>query len=320
MAEPGIFSLKEYSPNTNIQKTFEIPEDVLVNIFGENDIKIQVPDVNNFLNKDDLGTQKYEDDKKLFLDLVNNIRAQSGLDEQPVETLTEAQQEELRLMRQNQKEQEQLKAYIEDPLKEKNRAWREKLEADKRNWATFLPKGLTLGVGGRGREDLSLGVDEVLNYFGDSFMGLQNTTMRLYPEVNKQNVSIAGDFLSLLPLYFADRNKLLKGLVDPKNNPVSAGTVATTAGLGAYTAATAYDGLNALVRELEGLPNPELSTDPRVERLIHARNAMIFSGGAAALDPVFKMMKGLARWTYGVQKGTNAEYLAHGRSLPNLGG
>ena len=37
---------------------------------------------------------------------------------------------------------------------------------------------------------------------------------------------------------------------------------------------------------------------------------MIFTGGAAALDPVFKMMKGLARWTYGVQKGTNAEYLA----------
>ena len=308
MAEPGIFSLKEHSPTTNIQKVFEIPEDVLVNIFGENDIKIQVPDVNNFLNKDDLGTQKYEDDKKLFLDLINNIRAQNGLDKQPVETLTEAQQEELRLMMQNQKEQEQLKAYIEDPLKEKNRAWREKLEADKRNWATFLPKS-TL-VGGKGREDFSVGVDEVLNYFGDSFMGLQNTTMRLYPEVNKQNVSIAGDFLSLLPLYFADRNKLLKGLVDPKNNPVASGTVAATAGLGAYTAATAYDGLNAHIRELEGLPNPELSTDPRVERLIHARNAMIFSGGAAALDPVFKMMKGLARWTYGVQKGTNAEYLA----------
>ena len=28
----------------------------------------------------------------------------------------------------------------------------------------------------------------------------------------------------------------------------------------------------------------------------------IFSGGAAALDPVFRMMKGLTRWTYGVQK------------------
>ena len=28
MAEPGIFSLKEHSPTTNIQKVFEIPEDV----------------------------------------------------------------------------------------------------------------------------------------------------------------------------------------------------------------------------------------------------------------------------------------------------
>ena len=84
--------------------------------------------------------------------------------------------------------------------------WREKLEADKRNWATFLPKDFTFGIGGKGREDFELGVDEVLNYFGDSFMGLQNTTMRFYPEVNKQNVSIAGDFLSLLPLYFLEIN------------------------------------------------------------------------------------------------------------------
>ena len=310
MAEPGIFSYKEAFPTSDIQKTFEIPADVLVNIFGENDIKIQVPDINNFLNPDHVGTQKFEDDKKLLLNLVNNIRIQNNLTVQPVETYTEDQIAEIKAIKDAQREQELFAAYVQDPLREKNRIWREKLEADKRNWSTFLPKKFTFGIGGRGREDFEFGVDEVLNYFGDSFMGLQNTTMRLYPEVNKQNVSIAGDFLSLLPLYFLDRNKLLKGLTDPKNNPVSAGTVATAAGLGAYTAATAYDGMNAIIRELEGLPDPELSTDPRVERLIHARNAMIFSGGAAALDPVFKMMKGLARWTYGVQKGTNAEYLA----------
>jgi len=310
MAEPGVFSYKEAFPTSDIQKTFEIPEDVLVSIFGENDIKIQVPDVNNFLNIEQVGTPKFEADKKLFLDLLNNIRKQNNLSVQPAETYSEDQLAEIRALKLAQKEQEQFAAYVEDPLREKNRIWREKLEADKRNWATFLPKDFTFGIGGKGREDFSLGVDEALNYFGDSFMGIQNTTMKLYPEVNKQNVSVGGDFLSLLPLYFLDRNKLLKGLIDPKNNPVSAGTVATTAGLGAYTAATAYDGYNAHIRELEGLPDPELSTDPRVENLIHGRNAMIFSGGAAALDPVFKMMKGLARWTYGVQKGTNAEYLA----------
>ena len=304
----GVFSLKERYPTMNLQDTFAIPADILINIFGENDIKIQVPDKNNFLNPDQVGTQKFEDDKKLLLDLINNIRSQNGIETQPVDTYSADQIAEIKALKEYQKAVELERAYIEDPLRAKNEAWQQKLEADKRNWATFLPK--FTGLGGQGREDLTLGVDEALNYFGDSFMGLANTTMRFAPDVNKQNVSIAGDFLSLLPLYFADRDGLLKGLLDPKNNPVSTGTVATTAGLGAYTAATAYDGMNAIIRELEGLPDPELSADPRVENLIHARNSMIFTGGAAALDPVFKMMKGLARWTYGVQKGTNAEYLA----------
>ena len=304
----GVFSLKERYPTMNLQNTFAIPSDVLINIFGENDIKIQVPDKENFLNPDQVGTQKFEDDKKLLLDLINNIRSQNGIETQPVDTYSADQIAEIKALKEYQKAVELERAYIEDPLRSKNEAWQKKLEEDKRNWATFLPK--FTGLGGQGREDLTLGVDEALNYFGDSFMGLANTTMRFAPDVNKQNVSIAGDFLSLLPLYFADRDSLLKGLIDPKNNPVATGTVATTAGLGAYTAATAYDGMNAIIRELEGLPDPELSSDPRVENLIHARNSMIFTGGAAALDPVFKMMKGLARWTYGVQKGTNAEYLA----------
>ena len=304
----GVFSLKERYPTMNLQNTFAIPSDILINIFGENDIKIQVPDKENFLNPDQVGTQKFEDDKKLLLDLINNIRKQNGIETQPVDTYSADQIAEIKALKEYQKAVELEKAYIEDPLRSKNEAWQKKLEEDKRNWATFLPK--FTGLGGQGREDLTLGVDEALNYFGDSFMGLANTTMRFAPDVNKQNVSIAGDFLSLLPLYFADRDSLLKGLIDPKNNPVATGTVATTAGLGAYTAATAYDGMNAIIRELEGLPDPELSADPRVENLIHARNSMIFTGGAAALDPVFKMMKGLARWTYGVQKGTNAEYLA----------
>ena len=308
MAEPGVFSLKEKFPTMNLEETFAIPADVLINIFGENDIKIQVPDIDNFLNPNDVGTRKYEDDKMLLLQLVNNIRKQNGIDTQPTNTYTDDQLKEIKALKDFQKAKEIEKLYIEDPLRQKNAAWQEKLEADKRNWATFLPK--ITGLGGKGREDFSLGVDEALNYFGDSFMGIANTTMRFAPDVNKQNVSIAGDFLSLLPLYFADRDGLLKGLLDPKNNPVATGTVATTAGIGAYTAATAYDGMNAIIRELEGLPDPELSSEPRVENLIHARNSMIFTGGAAALDPVFKMMKGLARWTYGVQKGTNAEYLA----------
>ena len=60
----------------NLQETFDIPADVLINIFGENDIKIQVPDINSFLNDNDVATRKYEEDKKLVLQLVNNIRKQ----------------------------------------------------------------------------------------------------------------------------------------------------------------------------------------------------------------------------------------------------
>ena len=69
MAEQGVFSLKQSYPTMDIQTTFGIPADVLVNIFGENDIKIQVPDINNFLNPDQVGTQKFEDDKKVVIKL-----------------------------------------------------------------------------------------------------------------------------------------------------------------------------------------------------------------------------------------------------------
>ena len=314
MAE-GVFSLKQRYPGIDIERTFGISPNILMEVFGENDIKIQVPDIDNFLNPEQVGTPKFESDKLLLQQLINNIRKQNGITEKPLESYTEAELNEIRNLKEFQAAVEQEKAYIKDPLREKNKAWREKLDADKRNWTTILT--------GKGRDDqkgivgTSVDVltgasnpDEVLNLFGDSFMGIANTTMRFAPEVNKQNVTIGGDFLSLLPLYFLDRQKLLKGFMNPKSNPIAAGEVATFAGAGAYTAATAYDGLNSIIRELEGLPDPELSSDPRVENLLHARNAMIFSGGAAALDPVFKMMKGLARWTYGVQKGSNAEYLA----------
>ena len=315
MAEEGVFSLKQRYPTMDIERTFGIPQDVLVEIFGENDIKIQVPDINSFLNPEDVGTPKFEQDKLLLQQLINNIRSQKGLTEKPIETYSDAELAEIKQLKEFQAAVEQEKAYIQDPLREKNKAWREKLEADKRNWSTFITgKGTEdqKGIIGKSGEFIKgdMSVDEALNFFGDSFMGIQNTTMKFYPEVNKQNVTIGGDFLSLLPLYFLDRKKLLKGFLDPKSNPVAAGEVAAFAGAGAYTAATAYDGINSIIRELEGLPDPELSNDPRVENLIHSRNAMIFSGGAAALDPVFRMMIGLTRWTYGVQKGSNAEYLA----------
>ena len=136
----GVFSLKERYPTMNLQDTFAIPSDILINIFGENDIKIQVPDKENFLNPDQVGTQKFEDDKKLLLDLINNIRSQNGIETQPVDTYSEEQIAEIKALKEYQKAVELEKAYIEDPLRAKNEAWQKKLEEDKRNWATFLPK------------------------------------------------------------------------------------------------------------------------------------------------------------------------------------
>ena len=99
----GVFSLKERYPTMNLQDTFAIPSDILINIFGENDIKIQVPDKDNFLNPDQVGTQKFEDDKKLLLDLINNIRKQNGIDTQPVDTYSADQIAEIKALKEYQK-------------------------------------------------------------------------------------------------------------------------------------------------------------------------------------------------------------------------
>ena len=336
----NVFSLKQYKPDIDVQAVTGIPREILEQTFGTNDILIQFEtkeQAEQFLRSHP-GDEKWISDKGLLDKVVNSIRDANNVQGVPPSARTEDMNAELSALLALQEKTAQERLMIEDPIRFKNKQWREKLEQDKRAWTTFLS--------GRGRgeretsgipfaEDLdaaqgdpntgygkgligvakdvvtfNTSVPEVLDYFGDSFMGLANTTMRLLPEFNKQNATIAGDFLSTLPLYFADRKKLLQGLLNPKQYPVAAAEVGTAAGIGAYTAAKAYDGLNAIYRELEGLPDPELSYDPGVEDLIHARNAIIFSGGAAALDPAFKMMKGLARWAYGVQKGTNAEQLA----------
>ena len=145
MAEEGVFSLKQRYPTMDIERTFGIPQDVLVEIFGENDIKIQVPDINSFLNPEDVGTPKFEQDKLLLQQLINNIRSQKGLTEKPIETYSDAELAEIKQLKEFQAAVEQEKAYIQDPLREKNKAWREKLEADKRNWSTFIT--------GKGTED-----------------------------------------------------------------------------------------------------------------------------------------------------------------------
>ena len=338
--DPTVYSFMQNNPGTNLQEVTGIPEQVLIDTFGLNDILIQfdtAEQAQNFL-KSSPGDEKWISDKKLLNKVANQLRKANDIKGVPPYARDAETNAELQALAELNERVAEEKLMIQDPIRFKNKQWNEKLDADKRAWTTFLSgrgrgerptsgipfaedlpatqgdpnTGYGKGLFGVAKDIITFdtSVGEVLDYFGDSFMGLANTTMRLLPEFNKQNATIAGDFLSTLPLYFADRKKLLQGLLNPKKYPIAAGEVGAAAGIGAYTAAVAYDGLNNLYRQLEGLPDPELSYDEKVENLIHSRNAIIFSGGAAALDPAFKMLKNLARWTYGVQKGTNAEALA----------
>ena len=323
--EMEVWSWNEAFPGSNIQDTIGIPQKELEKIFGDYDIKIQVPDKNDFLNKEQTGTEKFESERKVLTDYINALRKQTGAKETPYNSLSEEELKELRLHQQYLNEIEAENRLISDPMKEKNAQWRQKLDEDKRNWMTFMTgQGRDEGFRGEGEGPWGTAVgmykedfpwDEEAwkkfgDYFGDSFMGLTNTALRAIPDVNKQNVTLAGEFAGNLPFYFMSRKKMANAWLNPKKYPIDMGKITATAGLGAYMAATAYDGVNAIYRNLQGLPDPELTTDPKVENILHARNAMIFTGGAASLDPVFQAFKGMARWAYGVQNGTNAAELA----------
>ena len=324
MAEE-IFSFKEKYPTLNLEDTWGLDATTLTDMFGSNDIRFTVEDKENFLNKEfsfnneqftDKMTkaEKYEADKKLVLDNVNAIRESVGLTNVPYNQLSEEQIQAGAAIRAAQKMTEMDRLYASDPIQAKNKAWRGKLDNDKRNWQSIF------GMNRSGeRQDGPQGPfdkmfpgneSEVLDYFDDSFMGLSNTAMRYIPDINKKNVSIFGDVISTFPLLFASHKKLLASAIDPKKKKTMVAEASAFSGVGAYSAATAYDGLNAIYRELEGIEDPELSTDPKVVNAIHARNAALFTGGAAGLYPLFEAGKKGIRAFYGIKAGSNAEDLA----------
>ena len=320
-----IWSWNEAYPGFDIENATGIPRGELEKIFGEYDIKIQVPDKNSFLNETEMADnpKKFESERKVLTQFLNSLRSQMNITERPFNSYSEEELDQIQLKQRYLNEVKQEQALASDPMKVMNANWRQKLDEDKRNFHTFITgKGRTEGFEGPG-EGLYGTVKgmyksdwdedawkQFADYFGDSFMGLANTTMRVIPENNKQNWAIAGELMGNLPLYFLDKKKLANAWLNPRKNPTDMGKVTASAGVGGYTAATAYDGLNDVIRQLKGLPDPELSEDPRVENLVHGRNALIFTGGAASLDPVFQGMKGLARWTYGVTRGSDAAALA----------
>ena len=324
--ELEVWSWNENFPGTDFEKDYGLTKEMLEKIFGDNDIKVRVPDKNSFLNPKEAETnvEKFESEKLIMQDLINSIRKQNGLTEKPRQAYSPEELEELRLKAKYRAELDREHDLIKDPQKVKVAEWKQKFEDDKRGWTTFMT--------GAGREEGFKGPDEGIygtvkgiwqegmdwekfgKYWQDSFMGLQATGVRLLPDNNKQNWSITGEFLGNLPFYFLSKKKAAQKFMNPKvygmGYPADVAKIAGSASVGAYTAATAYDAVNHIIRQLDGLPDPELSTDPRVENLLHARNALVFTGGAAGLDPLFQKIKGVTRWAYGVNNGTNAQALA----------
>ena len=312
-----IWSWNEAFPGFDIEGATGIPRQELEKIFGDYDIKIRVPDKNDFLNAEQTGTDKFESEREVLTKFLNSLRKQLNITEKPFNAYSEDEKKELMLQQKYLNEVKEEQAMASDPMKFMNEKWREKLNSDNRNWSTILsgtgtdhggPIGTAIDL--YNAETMEDGYNTLKNYFGDSFMGLSLSAMRMIPENNKQNWAISGELMGNLPLYFMNKKKLANAWLNPKKYPIDMGKVALSSGAGAYTMATAYDGLNDIIRQLKGLPDPELSADPRVENLVHGRNALIFTGGAASLDPVFQGMKGLARWAYGVNRGTDAEALA----------
>jgi hypothetical protein len=316
--EMEIWSWNEAFPGFDIEGATGIPRKELEKIFGDYDIKLQVPDRKDFLNPEQTGTDKFESEREVLTKFLNSLRAQLGVTTRPFNAYSDEEKEQLQLEQQYINAVQEEHAMASDPMKFANAKWREKLDQDERNWSTAITgKGREEGGGFIGTgfdlynsETMEEGYNTLKNYFGDSFMGLSLTALRTIPENNKQNWAIAGELLGNLPLYFMDKKKLANAWLNPRKYPTATGTLALSAGVGAYTAATAYDGLNDVIRQLKGLPDPETSTDPRVENLLHGRNGLIFTAGAAGLDPVFRQMKGLARFFYGVHEGTDANALA----------
>ena len=87
--EMEIWSWNEAFPNFDIEGATGIPRKELEKIFGDYDIKIQVPDKKDFLNAEQVGTDKFDAERKVLADFLNDIRSQLGITERPFNAYSE---------------------------------------------------------------------------------------------------------------------------------------------------------------------------------------------------------------------------------------
>ncbi len=292
----------------------------LEEFYGKKDILIEVPDKTKFLNLTDSNNEPrdietLQQEQNILNEIIKQIRTKNKISDKPLNTLSKED-----IILQNELYQQALNAekekrMIDDPIAVLTSEWQKKYENDKRGLLTFFTgkgtqdeKGLygTTIDAFRGES----GVEEYKQLVGDGVAGVSSFAVDVMPEINKSNVSIAGEFLGNVPLYFWDRKYIRNAVMNPKKYPMDAGKLTLTAGAGAYTAALAYDYVSNQIRAKKGLPDPRFSTDPDLVKFQNGIDAMVFTGGAAGLDAIFRTMKPMARWAYGVKEGKDSGELA----------
>ena len=299
-----IWSWKEAYPGTNIadyigQKAAD----------EMGDIQIKVKNKADFLNIENQGHEEYKKQKKALVNYINSIRKKYGETEVPQAQMTKESYQQLKAMKQAQTDLEAYERLREDPLKEFSKRrdqWLQEQDQHSLTRITGLPDLKNAIMSG----DYDTFIEGARKFIGDSLLGVPLTAWRLLPENNKTTWDIAGQIASNLPLYAADKKRFMKQFVQsPGKDPVLSGAVAATAGMGAYAGANLYDMANQITRYINDIPEPELKNDPRLENLVLARNAMLFTGGAASLGPLFKGLSKSTAWALGVS-GDRAKNIA----------
>ena len=285
-----IWSWKETYPGTNIadyigQKAAD----------EMGDIQIKVKNKTDFLNIENQGHEDYIKQKKALVNYINSIRKKYGETEVPQAQMTEESYQQLKAMKQAQTDLEAYERLREDPLKEfsqRRDKWLQEQDQHALKIITGLPDLKNAVMSG----DWDTFIEGARKYGMDTLLGVPLTAYRLLPEMNKDTWDLAGQVGSNLPLYAADKKRFMKQFVQsPGKDPVLTGGVMAAAGTGSYAAANLYDMANQITRYINDIPEPELKKDPRLENLVLARNALLFTGGAASLGPLFKgLSKGTA--------------------------
>ena len=167
-----IWSWNEAFPGFDIEGATGLPRQELEKIFGEYDIKIRVPNKDDFLNAEQTGTDKFESEREVLTKFLNSLRKQLNITEKPFNAYSEDEKKELMLRQKYLNEVKDEQAMASDPMKFMNQKWREKLNSDNRNWSTMFTGAGTdhggpirTGIDLYNAETMEDGYNTLKNYF-----------------------------------------------------------------------------------------------------------------------------------------------------------